>query len=141
LSIYLAFKIGDMFVRESFRYLTEVNTASVMFAIEIVVGVAIPLRMFLSEVVIRSRVWLFIASLLVIFGVLLNRINTFVVAYMPPYSVSAYFPSVGEISVTVGFISMIVLLYRLYVKNFPVISVPDGVPAMATKYSIRGGRS
>jgi Ni/Fe-hydrogenase subunit HybB-like protein len=141
LSIYLAFKIGDMVIRESFRYLTEVNTASVMFAIEIVVGVAIPLRMFLSRVVVRSPGWLFLASLLVVFGVLLNRINTFVVAYMPPYSVSAYFPSVGEISVTVGFISTLVLLYRLYVKNFPVISVPDGVPAMATKYSIRGGRS
>ncbi|HET6273435.1 MAG TPA: Ni/Fe-hydrogenase cytochrome b subunit [Bacteroidota bacterium] len=141
LSIYLAFKIGDMVIRESFVYLAEMNTASVMFAIEVVVGVAIPLRMFLSEVVVRSRLWLFVAALLVVFGVLLNRINTFLVAYNPPYSVNPYFPSIGEISVTVGFISTIVLLYRLYVKTFPVISVPVEVPAMQVKYAIRGGRS
>ena len=141
LSIYLAFKIGDMVIRESFRYLAEVNTASVMFAIEIVVGVAIPLRMFMSRAVVRSPRWLFLASLLVVVGVLLNRINTFLVAYTPPHSFSTYFPSVGEISVTVGFISTIVLLYRLYAKTFPIISVPGELPVAATKYAIRGGRS
>ena len=35
LGVYLAFKIGDMFVRETFVYLTEFNTASVMFVIEV----------------------------------------------------------------------------------------------------------
>jgi Ni/Fe-hydrogenase subunit HybB-like protein len=141
LSIYLAFKIGDMVIRDSFLYLSEVNTASVMFAIETIVGVAIPMRMFLSPIVVRSPGWLFLASSLVVFGVLLNRINTFVVAYTPPYSVSVYFPSIGEISVTVGFISMIVLLYRFLAITFPVISVPEAVSATTTKYAIRGGRS
>ena len=141
LSIYLAFKIGDMVIRESFVYLTEVNTASVMFAIEIVIGIAIPLRMFLSPVVVRSRGWLFLAAALVVFGVLLNRINTFVVAYTPPYATKAYFPSIGEISVTVGFVSLLVLLYRFLAITFPVISVPEAVPATTSKYTIRGGRS
>jgi Ni/Fe-hydrogenase subunit HybB-like protein len=137
LSIYLAFKIGDMVIRESFMYLTEVNTASVMFAIEIVIGVAIPLRMFLSAYVIRSPLWLFVASCLVVFGVLLNRINTFLVAYNPPYSVKPYFPSIGEISVTVGFASILVLLYRFYVRTFPVISIAEAVPTARAKYAIR----
>jgi len=34
LGIYLAFKIGDMFIRGTFVYLTEINTASVMFTIK-----------------------------------------------------------------------------------------------------------
>jgi len=54
LGIYLAFKIGDMFIRETFVYLTEFNTASVMFTIELLFGVIIPLRMFLSPKVLRS---------------------------------------------------------------------------------------
>ena len=49
LGVYLAFKIGDMFVRETFVYLMHVNTASVLFMTEIVLGVVIPLRMFLSR--------------------------------------------------------------------------------------------
>jgi len=137
LGIYLAFKIGDMFIRETFVYLKEFNTASVMFTIEILVGVIIPLRMFLSKKVLKSPPLLFTASLLVVFGVLLNRINNFVVAYTPPYSYKSYFPSFGEISVTVGFAAMLVLAYRFVVLNFPVISLHGKETAQPTKYSIR----
>ena len=138
LGIYLAFKIGDMFIRETFFYLAEVNTASVMFVIEVVVGVIIPLRMFLSRTVLRSPLWLSVASSLVILGVLLNRINNFIVAYTPPYSFRPYYPSVGELSVTVGFVALMVLLYRAFAMVFPVISVPDKALFPKTKYAIRG---
>lgn len=138
LGIYLAFKIGDMFIRETFVYLTEFNTASIMFTIELLFGVIIPLRMFLSSKVLKSPPLLFTASALVVFGVLLNRINNFIVAYTPPYATESYFPSFGEISVTVGFASMLILIYRFIVMNFPVISVPIKQAALPTKYSIRG---
>ena len=138
LGIYLAFKIGDMFIRETFVYLTEFNTASVMFTIEMLFGVIIPLRMFLSPKVLKTPALLFTAAALVVFGVLINRINNFVVAYTPPYSTESYFPSFGEISVTVGFVSLLVLLYRFIVINFPVISVPGKETAPQSKYTIRG---
>lgn len=138
LGIYLAFKIGDMFIRETFVYLTEFNTASVMFTIEMLFGVIIPLRMLLSTKVLKSPLFLFIASSLVVLGVLINRINNFVVAYTPPYSTDSYFPSFGEISVTLGFVAMLVLAYRFVVINFPVISLPGKTSAQKTKYTIRG---
>ncbi|MBV6418883.1 MAG: putative Ni/Fe-hydrogenase 2 b-type cytochrome subunit [Ignavibacteriaceae bacterium] len=138
LGIYLAFKIGDMFIRETFVYLNEFNTASVMFTIEMLFGVIIPLRMFLSTKVLKSPLFLFIASCLVVFGVLLNRINNFIVAYTPPYSTESYIPSFGEISLTVGFVALLVLLYRFFVINFPVISLPGKESAPRTKYTIRG---
>ncbi|GAB4296227.1 MAG: Ni/Fe-hydrogenase cytochrome b subunit [Ignavibacteriaceae bacterium] len=137
LGIYLAFKIGDMFIRETFVYLTEFTTESVMFGIEVVVGVIIPLRMFLSRYVLNSPLLLFIASALVVFGVLLNRINNFIVAYNPPYSYGPYFPSFGEISVTVGLVALLVILYRIIVLNFPVISIPGKVVSPKTKYAIK----
>lgn len=138
LGIYLAFKIGDMFIRETFVYLGEFTTASVMFTIEILFGVIIPLRMFLSPKVLKSPPLLFTASALVVGGVLLNRINNFVVAYNPPYSTASYFPSFGEISVTLGFAAMLILAYRFIVLNFPVISLPGKQTAQPTKYTIRG---
>jgi Ni/Fe-hydrogenase subunit HybB-like protein len=138
LGIYLAFKIGDMFIRETFVYLYDVNTASVMFTIEVVVGIIIPLRMFLSKKVLQTPALLLTASSLVIFGVLLNRINNFVIAYTPPYSFGSYFPSIGEISVTVGFVALLVLFYRLIVLNFPVISLPDKKFVIKSKYTIKG---
>lgn len=138
LGTYLAFKIGDMFIRKTFVYLAEFNTASIMFTIEVLFGVIIPLRMFLSPKVLKSRPLLFTASALVVFGVLLNRINNFIVAYKPPYAVTPYFPSVGEISVTLGFAAMLMLAYRFIVINFPVISLPAKQTAPQTKYTIKG---
>jgi Ni/Fe-hydrogenase subunit HybB-like protein len=138
LGIYLAFKLGDMFIRETFVYLREVTTASVMFSLELLLGVIIPLRMFLSPKVLKSPPLLFTASALVVLGVLLNRINNFIVAYNPPYSSNSYFPSIGEISVTAGFVAVLVLAYRFIVINFPVISLPSKQTAQPKKYTIRG---
>jgi Ni/Fe-hydrogenase subunit HybB-like protein len=137
LGVYLAFKLGDMFIRETFVYLAEFSTASVMWTIEVVVGIVIPLRMFLSPSVLKSPALNFTAAALVVFGVALNRINNFIVAYTPPYAVQSYFPSIGEISVTVGFISLLTLMYRAYVMIFPVISLPEDRPALHAKYAIR----
>jgi Ni/Fe-hydrogenase subunit HybB-like protein len=138
LGVYLAFKIGDMFIRETFYYLTEVTTASVMFSIEIIFGVVLPLRLFLTKSVLKSPTGIFIASLFVIFGVLLNRINNFLVAYTPPYEVASYFPSVGEIAVTIGFVCIEILLYRLFVNYFPIVSVPVKAGKNEVKYSVSG---
>jgi len=138
LGIYLAFKIGDMVIRKTFVYLADINTASVMFTLELLLGVIIPLRMFLSKKVLQNPGLLFTACFLVIFGIFLNRINNFIVAYTPPYSFGQYYPSIGEISVTVGFIAIIVLLYRVVVLNFPVISQPDRKFVIKSKYTIKG---
>ena len=110
-----------------------------MFGIEIIVGVIIPLRMFLSSDVRNSTTGLYIASMLVIFGVVMNRFNNFVTAYNPPYALEAYFPSFGEISVTLGFVALEILLYRIFVKIFPIISLPVTAHGIKTKYAIRGG--
>jgi len=138
LGVYLAAKIGDMFIRESFVYLTELNLASIMFTIEIVVGVVIPLRMFLSSAVRQSTTGLYIASILVIFGVVLNRFNNFVIAYNPPYTETSYFPSIGEISVTLGFVALEILLYRAFVMIFPIIRLPIKSALRKTKYVMKG---
>ena len=138
LGIYLAFKLGDLFVRETFVYLKTFTTASVMYVIELLFGVVIPMRMFMSPAVQKSPPLLFTAAALVVGGVGLNRIDNFIVAYTPPYSFGSYFPSIGEVSVTVGFISILVLLYRACAIIFPIISLPDRRLSPTSKYSVRG---
>jgi len=127
LGLYLAFKIGDMAIRGSYVHLTEGSVQSVMFVIEMVGGVVVPLVMLLSARVRNSPRWLLVASLLVVLGVALNRINVFLVAWQPLYPVKSYFPSVGEFAVTVGLVSALMILYRVLVTYFPVIThVPTG---------------
>jgi len=124
LGIYLAFKLGDLFIRDAFIYLTEFNKFSVAFYIEMLIGVVIPLVLFNFKKVVTTPIWLFVVSAMVVIGVLINRINNFIVAYQPFYATEVYVPSFGEISVTLGFIALLVLFYRAIVMIFPVISVP-----------------
>lgn len=137
LGIYLAFKIGDMVIRESFVYLNTFSLESIMFVLEILIGFVIPLRLFLSRSISKSPYGLFIASSMVIFGVMMNRINNFLIAYNPPFAEKSYFPSIGEISVTIGLIAIEILLYRAFVKIFPIISLPEAQRIKA-KYTIKG---
>lgn len=137
LGVYLAFKIGDMMIRKTFVYLYDINAASIMFTLELLVGIVIPLRLFMSRQVAKSPTAMAIASFMVILGVLMNRINNFLIAYNPPYAVKSYFPSIGEISVTLGFVALEILLFRFFVINFPIVSEPD-TTAPHTKFSLRG---
>lgn len=136
LALYLAFKIGDMFIRETYVYLTQFTTESVMYTIEIVIGVILPLRLLISEQVRKSITGLFITSSLIIFGVFINRFNDFIVAYNPPYAANSYFPSIGEILVTLAFIALEILIFRAFVMVFPVISAPSGIERKTFKYLI-----
>jgi len=126
LAIYLAVKIGDIFVRESFKYIVILDTQSWMFITEIAILVR-AFFMFMSKKTENSPARLFIASSLVIAGVLLNRVNNFIIAYNPFYNPNIYYPSIGEISVTIGCIALLVLAYRAIVINFPVISQENKV--------------
>ncbi len=121
IGVYLAFKIGDIFVRESFKYLVVLDVPSWMFITEIAIMTR-AFFMFLSKKTENNPTRLFIASSLVIAAVLLNRINNFIIAYNPFYDPKVYYPSFGEISVTIGCIALLVLVYRAIVMIFPVIS-------------------
>ena len=124
LAAYLAVKIADLVERDAVGYVFEGSVQSVMFLIEVGLGVVAPLVILLSRRARNSITGLFTASSLVIFGVALNRINVFLVSYTPLYPVKQYFPSPLEVLVTIGLISTLVLVYRAMVMIFPVIAAP-----------------
>lgn len=121
LGVYLAVKLGDAVIRGSLAHLGEGSVAGTMFTIEVLGGIALPMVMMMSTRVRKSPALLLVAALAVVLGVVLNRINVFLVAYHPPFAVRSYFPSLGEVVVTVGLISGLVLCYRLIVTYLPVL--------------------
>ncbi|MGE5235087.1 MAG: NrfD/PsrC family molybdoenzyme membrane anchor subunit [Acidobacteriota bacterium] len=121
LFVYLAFKVGDIAIRGAVHLLLDGSTAALMFLLEVGLGVLLPLLMLLSSRVRRSPMLLFSAATLVVLGVAFNRINVFLTAYTPVYKLTTYFPSVGEIAVTVGLIAGLLFVYRVLVTVFPVL--------------------
>jgi Ni/Fe-hydrogenase subunit HybB-like protein len=125
LGLYLVLKVGDMVVRGTYVYLLDGTAQTNAFLVEMIVGVIVPWLMLLSPAVRRSRQALFIACTMIVGGVLVNRINVFVVGYRPPISEANYFPAVGEIMVTVGLIAALMFIYRALVTYLPVLNKPE----------------
>ena len=125
LGLYLVLKVGDMVVRGTYVYLLDGTAQTNAFLIEMVFGVIVPWLMLLSRSVRRSRRGLFIACTMIVAGVLVNRLNVFVVGYRPPISEANYFPAMGEILVTVGLIATLMFIYRFLVTHLPVLGKPE----------------
>lgn len=119
---YLIVKIWDMVHRGTWVYLNDMTIQTNMFCFEMIFGVIIPLLMFSSRKIRQSEPFLFLAAaMFVLFGVLGNRVNVFITAYNPPFADHPYIPHPLELLVTVGYISILMLLYRVFVTLFPVI--------------------
>jgi Ni/Fe-hydrogenase subunit HybB-like protein len=121
LGIYLLAKASDLVIREAYPYLLEGSFQSFMFLAEMGLGVVLPFLLLLSERVRRSPAALFSCAVFIVLGVVLNRANVFLVAYMPPYATRPYVPAIGEIAVTAAMIAGLMLCYRLIVSFLPVL--------------------
>jgi Ni/Fe-hydrogenase subunit HybB-like protein len=64
---------------------------------------------------------LFRSAMVLVVGGALYRFDTFLVAFQPGAHYS-YFPSVGELLVTTGLVSMEILAYILIIHYFPIMS-------------------
>lgn len=130
LGVHLAFTFGNMVIRDSYTELTTWNWSTACWLMEVAIGGALPFVLLLFEGVRRSPRRLLAACLLVVFGVVLNRVNVFLVAYRPPYAIDTYFPSIAEWLVTVGLFACLALAYRAVAAYLPVFKWSTKVEAL-----------
>lgn len=121
IAAYGAVKILDLAVRGSAVDFLEPSGHIIAFLAEMILCLLVPFVLLMFKPVRESSGWLLFASLLLIGGVVLNRVNVFLVAYEPPFPGRGYFPSVGEIAVTMGLIATIMFLYRVFIFLFPIL--------------------
>lgn len=125
IGIYMAFKVGDLLARGAFGALFERPGEGIALLVELVVGLVLPLVLLLMPAVRRSPGWLLFSALLVIGGVVINRINTFITAYRPPFETDGYFPSIGEVALTIAIVCTLMFLYRVMIFAFPIVPGAD----------------
>lgn len=121
LSVYCLAKVSDFLIREAYRHLFDNPFQTAMFGIEIALSIVIPLAMFLNKRVRTSPVLLFVACTTMMSGIILNRMNVFLVGFRPRYAATIYVPSVAEILMSAGLIAATIFMYRLLVTIFPVL--------------------
>ncbi len=118
---YLVLKLGDVYYRQAYPYLTDGSFQGISWIVEMAGGVLIPLLMLMSAKVRHSAKLLASACLMVIMGVVLNRLNVFIIGYHPPYAEKTYFPSLTEFALSMGLVAALMLTWRVAVTYLPIL--------------------
>jgi Ni/Fe-hydrogenase subunit HybB-like protein len=126
LVIYLLFKVGDVIVAGEVGTLFSGFPANAWWWAEMIIGVVLPLIMFLLPVVQKSRGWLFVSALLVVLGLILNRFNVTLMNLEMRPGYGTYFPTWMEIAVSVGLFSGGMIVIMLANKFLPVMKHDEG---------------
>lgn len=115
--VYLLLKLYDLFEKHEWNYVFQGTLQSNMYCVEMLFGILIPLMIIVSPLS-KKRGGLLTYAVLTVLGVILNRLNC---VFTSMYESGSYFPGIGEIIVSVGLISLGVLIYCFLVENFNII--------------------
>lgn len=131
LGLYLVVKLGDLLLAGGLGLIFSSGIYSVLFLAEIIGGVIVPLILFALPAVRRSRRALFWSAVLVVLGLVLNRLNAswFAVAPRPGTN---YVPHPMEFAISIAIVSAGILGYLLATRYFPVVQHGPSVGESAT---------
>ncbi|MGB2870112.1 MAG: Ni/Fe-hydrogenase cytochrome b subunit [Bacteroidota bacterium] len=119
LAIYLVLKIEDILSYHLGSLLLEPNLETALFWTEIILGVITPMVLLAVPRVRYSKRGLFISALFVVLGFIFNRLNLSITA-IGRYSLTSYFPSWTEVSITLMIVALGFAAFRLAVKYLPI---------------------
>ena len=118
---YLLLRFGDLLWRGALGLAFVGDLDSYMFWFENLLFV-IPILLLAKPANRNSPRLIFLSAISLLLAGSIYRINTYLVGYHPVAGGTwHYFPSVGEIMVTVGIFSLEVMLYLIVVKTLPVL--------------------
>lgn len=118
---YLVLRFGDLLWRGALGLAFAGDLDSVMFWIENLLFV-IPLVLLAKRANRNHPRLIFLSAVSLLLAGSIYRLNVYIIGYHPFAGGDwHYFPSVGEMMVTIGIFSFEVMLYLLFVKTLPVL--------------------
>lgn len=127
LLLYAILLVSDLLSRRVFSLLFPMNLLSGLFLAEVGLGVLVPAFLLLIPAVRESQQGLGASSLLVIFGLILNRMNVSLIGIKPPEGAS-YFPSWMEFAMVACLIASAFLGFTMAVRHLKVFPEKNALP-------------
>jgi Ni/Fe-hydrogenase subunit HybB-like protein len=130
LGIYLLVKFGEIFIAGDAHYLFTSGLMSILFWTEIIVGSIIPMILFSIKRIRQNANGILVSAIILLVGMIFNRFNVswFAVkhpdpiTYLPTFMGNhvIYWPSLPEVSVSIGIFAAGILAFGLIAKYFPL---------------------
>ncbi len=117
--MYLLLKAEDLLMAGQLREAFALDTQSIWFLIELIIGVILPIILFSREKVRQSQRGLIGTALLVTFGTILNRFNATLVGQATVEGAS-YTPHWMEVAIQVGVLTGVILAWYLAAQLLPI---------------------
>lgn len=121
LGLYLVIRVAELIVSGKYIYLLEDGVPAVMFIIEMLGGVLIPILFFADPKTRNDQDGITWAAFFTIGGLILNRMNTALV-FM---NGTLYFPSLMELAVSIGLTCLGLIMYDAAIRFLPIIPEPS----------------
>jgi Ni/Fe-hydrogenase subunit HybB-like protein len=134
LLFYVALRVGDLAWSGKLRLLAP-DFFAFLLAFELLLFLA-PAVLFLLPSVQRNRGRMFGAALLAVAAGAVYRVDTYLTVYRPAPGWD-YFPSLGEMAVTVGMAAIGIAVFILVCRLFPVVVVEERTPAKVAGRRLR----
>ncbi len=140
LAVYLVLKVEDVLSYHLVPYLFTFNLEGILYWVEILAGVMLPMVLLLIPKVRENKRGLFYIAVLVVSGFVLNRMDVSITSIERHYSQFgvSYFPSWMEISVTLMIVAVGFGGFAWAVKNLSVFpkEAHAAVPVRAESYEV-----
>lgn len=116
---FLAFQLGDLFVRGSGHAMLAWSWFAVAFWAEIGLGLLLPLVLLMMPEVRQRPAGLATAAALIVGGVLLHRLNVAVIGLRVRHW-ETYVPALAEVGITLGITAGAVFIYGVLIRLLPI---------------------
>ncbi|NWG00274.1 MAG: Ni/Fe-hydrogenase cytochrome b subunit [Thermoanaerobaculaceae bacterium] len=123
LSLFLLLRLGDLAVRGSLRYLVEGSWWPMLFLLEVLLSVVVPVLLFTLPSFRSNRKALAAGAFLVVFGFVVNRATVAGISHVARTGF-AYFPSLPELLVSLGIVALAALVFLFFVERLRVWEEP-----------------
>jgi len=137
LSTYLIVKMADIILSGEFALITNGSWESILFISEILISAVIPLIIFSIPKLRKKNKAQWIASFMVVFGMVFNRINVGGLTMLSATG-DSYTPSWMEITISLGVVSAAALVFLFVIEHFNIWDLkpqdPESLPHSAPSF-------
>lgn len=120
LGLYLILRLWDIIYYGKISLLF--STMGILYIVELSLFAIIPLILLNLKSYKENPRKMMNISMLIIAGLMLNRLNTYLIAFKTRPGWGAYFPSVGELLISAMLVSILFVGYKVLANYFPVLS-------------------
>ncbi len=120
LGIYLVAKVADLAGARELGLLFEGTRSSAVYWLEVSVGIIIPMLLLLSKGARENAALRFTAALMVVLGLMLNRVDVSIISWARPPGSPTYIPHPLEFGFTFGLWAGLALVFYVAAKYLPL---------------------